>query len=149
VADGLFNLIGRRAIELTKDGRVYRLAVRTLADHALKEQAILQRMGSPYAGLEEIKDPAQRQAAFRIAADVAARPLIATLQDEERFDESLRGIGYSVWRALSVHHPEEFPPSLPIERGIQLGCDFVEWFNDIKAIIHALHKAEERPELGN
>jgi hypothetical protein len=149
VADGLFNLIGRRAIELTKDGRTYRLAVRTLADHALKEQAILQRMGSPYAGLEEIKDAAARQAAYKIAADIAARPLIATLQDEERFDESLRGIGYSVWRALSVHHSDEFPPGLPAEQGIQLGCDFVEWFSDIKTIVHSLHKVDERPELGN
>ena len=149
MADGLFNLIGRRAIELQKDGRTYRLAVRTLADHALKEQAILQRMGSPYAGLEDIKDLAARQAAYKIAADVAARPLIATLQDEERFDESLRGIGYSVWRALSVHHSDEFPPGLPIEKGIQLGCDFVEWFADMKAIVHALHKVDERPELGN
>ena len=149
MADGLFNLIGRRAIELTKDGRTYQLAVRTLADHSLKEQAILQRMGSPYAGLEEIKDAALRQAAYKIAADIAARPLIATLQDEERFDESLRGIGYSVWRALSVHHSDEFPPGLPAEQGIQLGCDFVEWFSDIKTIVHALHKVDERPELGN
>ena len=149
MADGLFNLCGGRTATLTKDGETYQMQIFPLAEYARKEEAMLMRMGNPYAGLEEIKDPAQRQAAFKIAADVAARPLIATLQDEERFDESLRGIGYSVWRALSVHHPEEFPPSLPIERGIQLGCDFVEWFSDIKAIIHALHKAEERPELGN
>jgi hypothetical protein len=149
MADGLFNLIGRRAVELSKDGKTYRLAVRTLADHALKEQAILQRLGSPWAGLDEIRDQAARQQAMKIAADVAARPLIATLQDEERFDESLRGIGYSVWRALSVHHADEFPPGLAIDQGIQLGCDFVEWFGDIRAVIHALHKVDERPELGN
>lgn len=149
MADGLFNLVGRRTIELAKDGRTYRLAIRTLADHALKEQAILARTGSPYAGLEEIKDPAARQAAYKIAADIAARPLIATVQDEERFDESLRGIGYSVWRALSVNHPDEFPASLPVEKGVQLGCDFVEWFGDIRAVIHAIHRAEEKPELGN
>lgn len=149
MADGLFNLVGRRTIELTKDGRTYRLAVRTLADHALKEQAILAKLGNPYAGLEEIRDPAARQSAYKIAADIAARPLIATVQDEERFDESLRGIGYSIWRALSANHPEEFPPSAPVEKGIQLGCDFVEWFGDMRAVIMAIHKAEEKPEVGN
>ena len=149
MADGLFNLIGRRAIDLTKDGRVYRLAVRTLADHSLKEQAILQRMGNPYAGIESITDPAVRQQALKIAADTIARPLIATMQDEERFDRSFRGLAWNVWRALSAHHPQEFPPALPADKGIQLGCNFIAWFDDIAKIIEAMHKVHEQDILGN
>ena len=102
MADGIFNLCGRRAVELTKDGRTYRLAVRILDEYALKEEAILAKVGSPYAGIEAISDPAIRQQAIRIAADIAARPLIATMEDEDRFDRSFRGLAWSLWRALSV-----------------------------------------------
>jgi hypothetical protein len=78
-----------------------------------------------------------------------ARPLIATMADEERFDRSFRGLAWSIWRALSAHHPEEFPATLSAERGIQLGCNFIEWFGDIAAIVRALHTVEEKDILGN
>lgn len=149
MADGLFNLCGRRTVELKKDGRVYRLAVRILDEYALKEQAILQKIGSPYAGIDAIKDPTIRQQAMKIAADVAARPLIATMEDEDRFDRSFRGLAWSLWRALSVNHPDEFPPKAPIETGIQLGCDFIAWFADPGALMLAIHKVEEKDQLGN
>jgi hypothetical protein len=71
------------------------------------------------------------------------------MQDEERFDNSMRGIAWSIWRALAVNHPDEFPPHLPAERGVQLGLDFIEWFGDIRAILKALHKIEEKDILGN
>jgi len=149
VADGLFNLVGRRTIELTKDGRTYRLAVALLADYARKEEAMLQRVGSPYAGIESIQDAGVRQAAMKIAADTAARPLIATMQDEDRFDRSFRGLAWNVWRALTVHHPEEFPDNLPSEKGIQLGCNFIAWFGDVAAVINAIHRVQEHDILGN
>ena len=149
MADGLFNLLGRRTEELTKDGKTYRLAFRTLADYASKEQAMLLRMGNPFAGIAEIQDAKIRQELAKTAADIATRPLIATMQDEERFDNSMRGIAWSIWRALAVNHPQEFPPELPAERGIQLGLDFIEWFGDIRAILKALHKIEEKDILGN
>jgi hypothetical protein len=149
MADGLFNLLGRRTEELTKDGRTYRLAFRTLADYASKEQAMLLRMGNPFAGIAEIQDAKIRQELTKTAADIATRPLIATMQDEERFDNSMRGIAWSVWRALAVNHPDEFPPHLPAERGVQLGLDFIEWFGDIRAILKAIHKIEEKDILGN
>jgi hypothetical protein len=149
MADGLFNLLGRRTEELTKDGKTYRLAFRTLADYASKEQAMLLRMGNPFAGIAEIQDAKIRQELAKTAADIATRPLIATMADEERFDNSMRGIAWSIWRALAVNHPIEFPPDLPVERGIQLGLDFIEWFGDIRAILKALHKIEEKDILGN
>jgi hypothetical protein len=149
MADGLFNLLGRRTETLKKDGREYRLAFRTLADYASKEQAMLMRMGSPYAGISEIPDSKIRAELAKTAADIACRPLIATMGDEERFDQSMRGIAWTVWRSLSVNHPDEFPPDIAVERGIQLGMDFIEWFGDIKAILKAIHKIEEKDILGN
>ena len=149
MADGLFNLLGRRTEELTKDGKTYRLAFRTLADYASKEQAMLLRMGNPFAGIAEIQDAKIRQELTKTSADIATRPLIATMQDEERFDNSMRGIAWSIWRALAVNHPDEFPPNLPAERGVQLGLDFIEWFGDIRQILKALHKIEEKDILGN
>jgi hypothetical protein len=71
------------------------------------------------------------------------------MQDEERFDRSFRGLAWNVWRALSAHHPQEFPPALPADKGIQLGCNFIAWFNDIQAIIEAMHRAHEQDILGN
>jgi len=149
VADGLFNLCSRRTVELTKDDRTYRLAFRTLADYALKEAAIVQTTGSPYNGLEAIADSRVRSEAFKIAADIAARPLIATMEDEERFDRSFRGLAWSVWRALSVNHPDEFPPNASNTQGIQLGCDFIAWFGDVRRIVEAVHKVEQKDALGN
>lgn len=149
MADGLFNLLGRRTEELRKDGKVYRLAFRTLADYASKEEAMLLRMGNPFAGIAQIEDRTLRAEMTKVAADIATRPLIATMTDEERFDNSMRGVAWSVWRALSVNHPDEFPPTLTAEKGIQLGMDFIEWFGDIKAILKAIHKIEEKDILGN
>jgi uncharacterized protein YifE (UPF0438 family) len=149
MADGLFNLLGRRTEELTKDGKTYRLAFRTLGDYASKEEAMLLRMGNPFAGIAQIEDQKIRQELTKTAVDIATRPLIATMQDEERFDNSMRGIAWSIWRALSVNHSDEFPPTLPAERGIQLGLDFIEWFSDIRKILKALHKIEEKDILGN
>lgn len=149
MADGLFNLCSRRTVELTKDDRTYRLAFRTLADYALKEAAIVQTTGSPYNGLESIADSRVRSEAFRIAADIAARPLIATMEDEERFDRSFRGLAWSVWRALCVNHPDEFPPNASNTQGIQLGCDFIAWFGDVRKIVEAVHKVEQKDALGN
>lgn len=149
MADGLFNLCSRRTVELTKDDRTYRLAFRTLADYALKEAAIVQTTGSPYNGLESIADSRVRSEAFKIAADIAARPLIATMEDEERFDRSFRGLAWSVWRALSVNHPDEFPPNASNTQGIQLGCDFIAWFGDVRKIVEAVHKVEQKDTLGN
>ena len=149
MADGIFNLCGRRAVELTKDGRTYRLAVRILDDYAAKEEAILSKIGSPYGGIEAIQDPAIRQQALKVAADVAARPLIATMEDEDRFDRSFRGLAWSLWRALSVNHPDEFPPNLPAAKGIQLGCDFIAWYGNAADLVRAIHHVEEKDRLGN
>ena len=149
MADGLFNLCSRRTVELTKDGRTYRLAFRTLADYALKEAAIVQTTGSPYNGLESIADSRVRSEAFKIAADIAARPLIATMEDEERFDRSFRGLAWSVWRALCLNQPDEFPPNVSNTHGIQLGCDFIAWFGDVRKIVEAVHKVEQKDSLGN
>jgi hypothetical protein len=149
VADGLFNLCGRRTAELSKDGRTYRLEIRSLADYAKKEEAILARVGNPYAGIELIKDRNVQQMAMKIAADTIARPLIATMVDEDRFDRSMRGLSWSIWRAMGKNHSAEFPQDLPAEQGIQLGADFIDWFGDINAIVNAIHTIEEKTELGN
>jgi hypothetical protein len=149
MADGLFNLCGRRTTELTKDGRTYKLEIRTLADYAKKEEAILARVGNPYAGIEAIKDRSVQQMAMKIAADTVARPLIATMTDEDRFDRSMRGLAWSIWRAMGRHHANEFPQDLPIDQGIQLGADFIDWYDDISGIVNAIHKIEEKAELGN
>lgn len=149
MADGLFNLCGRRTAELSKDGKTYRLEIRTLADYAKKEEAILARVGNPYAGIELIKDRNVQQMAMKIAADTIARPLIATMADEDRFDRSMRGLAWSIWRAMGKNHSTEFPQELPIEQGIQLGANFIDWFDDISAIVEAIHKIEEKHEVGN
>jgi hypothetical protein len=149
MADGLFNLCGGRTTALTKDGKTYQMQIFPLHAYARKEEAMLMRMGNPYAGIEAIADPVVRQQALKIAADVMARPLIATMQDEERFDRSFRGLAWGVWRALSFHHPQEFPPNATPEQGIQLGCNFIAWFNDIAKIIEAMHKVQEQDILGN
>lgn len=149
MADGLFNLCGGRTTELTKDGKTYRFQVFPLHAYARKEEAMLMRMGNPYSGIEAISDPSTRQQALKIAADTVARPLIATMADEERFDRSFRGLAWNVWRSLSFHHPQEFPPGLPAEQGIQLGCNFIAWFDDIAKIIEAMHKVQEQDILGN
>jgi hypothetical protein len=86
---------------------------------------------------------------MRIAADIAARPLIATMEDEDRFDRSFRGLAYSLWRALSVNHPDEFPPGLPAAKGIQLGCDFIAWYGNAADLVRAIHHVEEKDRLGN
>lgn len=149
MADGLFNLCGRRTAELSKDGKTYRLEIRSLADYAKKEEAILARVGNPYAGIELIKDRNVQQMAMKIAADTIARPLIATMVDEDRFDRSMRGLAWSIWRAMGKNHSTEFPQELPIEEGIQLGANFIDWFGDINAIVEAIHKIEEKSEVGN
>ncbi len=149
MADGLFNLCGRRTAELSKDGKTYRLEIRSLADYAKKEEAILARVGNPYAGIELIKDRNVQQMAMKIAADTIARPLIATMVDEDRFDRSMRGLSWSIWRAMGKNHANEFPQELPIEQGIQLGANFIDWFDDINAIVEAIHKIEEKAEVGN
>lgn len=149
MADGLFNLCGRRAVELKKNGKTYTMRIRRLADYALKEEAMVSRIGNPWEGIEAIKEPRTKELAMKIAADVAARPKIATLQDENRFDNSLRGIAWGVWRALSEKHPDEFPPNLPAEQGVQLGIDFIAWYNNTAEIIDALYKVEEQDILGN
>lgn len=149
MADGLFNLCGGRTTTLSKDGKTYRMQIFPLAEYARKEEAMLMRMGNPYAGIDSIEDAATRQQALKIAADTVARPLIATMQDEERFDRSFRGLAWNVWRALSYHHPQEFPAALPPEKGIQLGCNFIAWFGDVTAIIQAIHKVQEHDILGN
>ncbi len=149
MADGLFNLCGGRTTELTKDGKTYQMRIFPLAEYARKEEAMLMRMGNPYAGIDAITDQATRQQALKIAADTVARPLIATMADEERFDRSFRGLAWNVWRALSYHHPQEFPPGLSAEQGIQLGCNFIAWFSDIGKIIEAMHKVQEQDILGN
>ena len=149
MADGIFNLCGKRTVDLTKGGRTYKLAIRILDNYAAKESAILQRPGSAFRGIEAISDRATRESAMRIAADVAARPQIATMQDEERFDRSIRGLAWSVWQALTENHPDEFPASVSTEQGIQLGCDFIAWFDDIGQVIQAIHRVEEKDILGN
>lgn len=149
MADGLFNLCGRRTAELSKDGRTYRLEIRSLADYAKKEEAILSRVGNPYAGIELFKDRNVQQMAMKIAADTIARPLIATMVDEDRFDRSMRGLSWSIWRAMGKNHSAEFPQDLPAEQGIQLGADFIDWFGDINAIVNAIYTIEEKTELGN
>jgi hypothetical protein len=149
VADGLFNLCGRRTAELSKDGRTYRLEIRSLADYAKKEEAILARVGNPYAGIESIKDRSVQQMAMKIAADTVARPLIATMVDEDRFDRSMRGLSWSIWRAMGKNHAAEFPQDLPAEQGIQLGADFIDWYDDINGIVSAIHAIEEKTEVGN
>jgi hypothetical protein len=149
MADGLFNLCGRRTAELSKDGKTYRLEIRTLADYAKKEEAILSRVGNPYAGIEAIKDRSVQQIAMKIAADAMARPLIATMMDEDRFDRSMRGLAWSIWRAMGTNHASEFPQDLPNEQGIQLGANFIDWYDDINGIVSAIHKIEEKTEVGN
>lgn len=149
MADGLFNLCGRRAVELKKNGKTYTMLIRRLADYALKEESMVSRIGNPWEGIEAIKDQRSKELAMKIAADVAARPKIATLQDENRFDNSLRGIAWGVWRALSEKHPDEFPPNVSAEQGVQLGIDFIAWYNNTAEIIDALYKVEEQDILGN
>jgi len=149
MADGLFNLCGRRTTELKKDGKVYKLAIRSLAGYAQKEEAILSRVGNPYAGIESIKDRQVQQIALKTAADAMARPLIATMMDEDRFDKSIRGLSWSIWRAMGTNHADQFPQDIPLEQGIQLGADFIDWFGDIAAIANAIHSIEEKTEVGN
>lgn len=69
MADGLFNLCGGRTATLTKDGKTYQMQIFPLAEYARKEEAMLMRMGNPYAGIESVTDPAVRQQALKIAAD--------------------------------------------------------------------------------
>lgn len=149
MADGLFNLCGRRTVELKKDDRVYRLSIRTNHGFARKESAILSRVGNPYFGIDAIADPVIRTQAFRVAADIAARPLIATLQDEERFDQSMKGIAWSIFEALSENHPVEFPQSVSIDQAIQLGHEFLMWYGDMSGIMDALYRVEEKDILPN
>jgi hypothetical protein len=61
----------------------------------------------------------------------------------------MRGLAYSLWRGLSVNHPVEFPPDLPIEQGIQLGADFIDWFDDVGGLADALYRIEEKDILKN
>ena len=145
----MFNLCGRRTAELSKDGKTYRLEIRSLADYAKKEEAILSRVGNPYAGIESIKDRSVQQMAIKIAADTVARPLIATMVDEDRFDRSMRGLSWSIWRAMGKNHSTEFPQDLSAEQGIQLGADFIDWYDDINGIVSAIHAIEEKAEVGN
>lgn len=149
--DGLHNLVPYRRVTLSKHGKTYTFAVRQLADYARKEEAMLLRRTSPYAGLEAITSPEERARIARIVADIATRPAIVTFEEEQRFDNSLRGIAYSCWRCLSVDHPDEFPPHLPVEQGIQRGMDFVEWYgsDQLPQLIDAIHRAQEGDILGN
>lgn len=149
MADGLFNLVARRSVPVTKDGVTYQLSIRSLADYAKKEEAILAKVGNPYAGIESITDKESRQMAFKIAADTASRPLIATMVDEDRFDRSMRGLAYSIWRGLGKHHATEFPQDIPIEQGIQLGADFIDWFDDVSTLADALYRIEEKDIVKN
>lgn len=149
--DGQFNLSGYRKIPLTHDGKTYNLTVRSLGDYAMKEAAILSQSGNPYDGLQAITDDAQRLQAVKIVAEVAARPKIATFADEERFDMSMRGLSYALWRALSVEHSDEFPPNVSLSRGMQLGADFIEWFGQsrINELLQAVYESEEKDILKN
>ncbi len=149
MADGLFNLSGRRTTHLTKDNKTYTLTIQSLADYGRKESAILSKTGNPWEGIESIKDHAVRAMAIKAAADAASRPLIATMEDEQQFDNSIKGMAYLLWRSLSVAHPQEFPASASNDQGIQLGCNFIEWFGDMKEICKALYTVQEKDILGN
>jgi hypothetical protein len=50
---------------------------------------------------------------------------------------------------MGRNHSAEFPQNLPIEDGIQLGANFIDWFGDINGIVEAIHKIEEKTEVGN
>ena len=136
---------------MKRHGKEYVLSIRQLADYALKETAIMARAGSPYAGIDAIASPDDRTKAIKIAAEIAARPKIATFTDEARFDNSMAGIAYTLWRALSVDHATEFPPGLPVQQGIQLGMNFIEWYgvNDIGDLIAIVHQVQEEDDLKN
>lgn len=149
--DGLFHFTGCRRATVRRHGKEYWLSIRQLADYGLKETAIMARSGSPYSGIDALTAPDDRAKAMRIAAEIAARPKIATFTDESRFDNSMAGIAYTLWRALSVEHPVEFPPELPVQQGIQLGLNFIEWYgvNDIGDLIAIVHQVQEEDALKN
>lgn len=152
--DGHFNLCGTRRVPLKKDGKEYFLTVRKLKDYALKEAAVLSTVGNPYAGIDSIKDDGARAVAIKVAAELSSRPQIVTLQDEARFNTSLKGIAYNTWQSLSVAHPDEFPANVTLETGIQLGMDFMEWFAgddpvQFQLLIDALEKSTEEDTLKN
>jgi len=149
--DGLFHFSGIRRVPLEKHGRQYTLSVRQLADYGIKEQAMAARAGNPYAGIDAIQDDQKRALAVKIVADIAARPKIVTFGEESRFDNSMVGLAYNLWRALSVDHSKEFPPTVSVQQGIQLGMDFIEWYGiaSINELLEAVYKAQEEDVIKN
>jgi len=54
----------------------------------------------------------------------AMAPAVVSIADEMAFDQSMHGIAYRVWRAMQVHHSDEFD-SDP-EKGVQQALDWIE-----------------------
>lgn len=101
-----------------------------LAAHQLKKHA-----------WDELRD--RRAAMEKKAWDLALAPAVISLEEMSRFELSLHGIGYRLWRALRMHHPE-------ID-SVQAALDLLDEHgtNNLSSVLDALDQSEEKDILGN
>lgn len=107
--DGISNVIGRKTVTRTIDGKTYTFSVMVLADHAEKERYILSLRPDPLAMLSRLPPNAPervRKGLEDAIVRAASRPAFVSREDEEAFDKSLHGLAWSIWRALRDHHAE-------------------------------------------
>lgn len=144
--DGISHLAGERIAKLTLAGREYTLTTQTLEEYSEREQYILSLKPDPMALLSRIPaslDLEQRQKLEdRIFRD-AQRPQVVSIEDEAAFDNSIRGQGWRLWRALRKHHPEIDSVDKAIQLMEQAGAEALE---ETK---RKLDRSEEKDLLGN
>jgi hypothetical protein len=167
--EGVSNLIGRKTITRTIDGRAWTFSVMVLADHAEKERYILSLKPDPVALM--LRLPATTPASVRKSVEdaivrAASRGQFVTQDEEAEFDKSLHGLAWSIWRALRDHH-QEFGRLADGERvayqagsagysitpadGVQRALDLIEAAGNahLKTFMDVRDGVTERTELGN
>lgn len=168
--DGISNLVGRKSVTRTFNGREYRFSLKVLADHAEKEAYILSLKPSPFDVLATLPDslnPDARAVIEERLTKEALRPQFVTREQEVDFDCSLHGLAWGLWRSLRDNEHDfgklkdgemavfETPLgvgySLTPEQGIQRTLDFIEEVGDERvAELHDIRDGvESPPELKN
>jgi hypothetical protein len=167
MSDGLHNLVGRKQITRTLNGKQYTFRVMVLADHAEKEAYILGLKPDPLASLAKL--PANmpshvRQSVVDAAMKSATRAQFVTRHEEQEFDESLHGLAWSLWRSLRDNHadfgkggavvytaPSEVSYSLTPAQGVQKALDLIEEVGSkhLTDLMNIRDGVEEKTDLGN
>lgn len=112
--DGVSNHLGTRILDFKLEGDTYHFRVFNLDGYAEKEGYILSLKASPMEVVSQLPAnyPAHLTAKFlELAMAEAMKPRYITRDEEKRFDMSLHGLAWSLWRGLRETREEYGKPA--------------------------------------